>query len=162
MVGRTLHRHILPISLTSIFVICGWLVVGSPVLFVFIIGDAFETSELLKFVFYAIRIGLTISILIAFPLSLLFEKAFAKSKVAIVFVSGFLFLVSVFVLLSKIFSVSYGYNPHAWTGQLLLLSFSLAVFWFPKLTRQHFDEVEIQHKKLVTNSYSGDKDGKRI
>jgi hypothetical protein len=147
MFAKPLHRHILSIILTPILVMCGWLVVSFPILLVFIIDDAFETSELLKFMFYAVGISLTICVLIAFPLTLLLEKVFAKAKVAIVLVSGFMFLVSVVILLRYIFSISYEYNIHPWTGQLLLFSFSFAiywsVFWFPRLIKYRSEQLGI-------------------
>jgi hypothetical protein len=139
MVINILHRHLLAIILTPILLMCGWLIVGSPILFVFIIDNAFEISELFRFMLYAIGIGLTISVYLAFPLTLILEKIFAKSKITIVLIIGFLFLVSALILLKFIFDTQTMLDVYPWSGYLLLISFSIAVysslFWLPRLRK---------------------------
>ena len=146
MVINVLHRHLLSIILTPILLMCRWLIIGSPILFVFIIDDAFEVSELLKFMLYAISIGLAISVFIAFPLTLILEKIFAVSKTTIVLIIGFLFSVSIFILLKFIFDTQSMLDIYPWSGYLLLFSFSIAVywslFWFPRL-------LKVRSEKLV-------------
>ena len=94
---------------------------------------------------YTIDIGLAISVFVALPLTLILENIFVKSKITIVLIIGFLFLVSVFILLKYIFDTQSMLDIYPWGDHLLLFSFSIAVYgsllWFPRLRKFRYEKL---------------------
>jgi hypothetical protein len=125
-----MRRHILPILITPIIIMCGWLVVSSPILFVFVIDDAFSVSEFIKFIFSSFGISLVISGFIIFPLMLILERVVSKSKIFIAIVPGFVLLVPGCIVWKFVFDRQFIYDIDPWGGRLLLFSFLFVCYWF--------------------------------
>jgi hypothetical protein len=135
--AKNLRRHIFPIILTPIIVSCVWLVIGLPILFVFIIDDAFSRSEFLKTIFYILSIVFALTIFISFPLTLMFEKIIEKSKILIAIIPCF----PIIVLISLAWTFVSGnlFLIEPWGMPLFLFSFIFLcywlVYWTPRINK---------------------------
>ncbi|MEP6896492.1 MAG: hypothetical protein ABI986_12865, partial [Chloroflexota bacterium] len=128
MVIKTFRRHLLPIILTPILLTCGWLVVSSPILFVYILDDAFKTSEFLMFIFYVIGIGLAISVFLVIPLTWIVERVFSEAKFITVLIARVMLLASVFIFVEYLFDSRSLLASYPWIGALLVFLFTMATY----------------------------------
>ncbi|RYD27058.1 MAG: hypothetical protein EOP86_25080 [Verrucomicrobiaceae bacterium] len=131
-------RHLLPISCTAALIPAVWLILTLPLAGFLLIGDALVVSEYANFALYAAGIGIGVSTLILFPLSLLHEWVARQIGLPAAAVPVSLPLISAACLL-----IHYSVNARGvldtlfdWPG--LLLAFSLAfgfyqtVLWLGK------------------------------
>jgi hypothetical protein len=104
------------------------MVVTIPIVAVFLLDEQFVVSDYLKFVLYAAAIGVGVSSVVMFPLSLLVERLVERAKVFVVVMPFALMFVSVACLLGRLFLTGQFFDTvFGWPG--LFLAFSL-VFGF--------------------------------
>jgi hypothetical protein len=118
----TFHRHLLPICCTAAFILMAWMALSLPIAAVFLVDDAFVFSEYLKFVFYAAGIGLAVSAVIMFPLSLLLERLTTRSKLLTIAAP----LLLLFVLAVSLLGIHFLTRQVSLSWTILLFAFSAA------------------------------------
>jgi hypothetical protein len=126
----TLRRHLLPMCCTAAFILVAWLVLSLPIAAVSLIDDQFVLSDYLKFVLYAAGVGIGVSVVVMFPLSLLLERLAAGKKWLAIAVPLLLLFVSVVCLLGQFFLTrQFLETIFGWAGFLFAFSLAFSFYW---------------------------------
>jgi len=124
------RRHLLPICCTAAFILAAWMVVTLPMVAVFLIDKQFVVADYLKVVLYAAAVGVGVSLVIMFPLALLFEKLVERVKPLALIVPLFLIFVAVaclivrFLVTGQFFDTVFG-----WSGLLFAIAVVFGFYW---------------------------------
>jgi hypothetical protein len=125
-----IRRHLLPICCTAAFILVAWMVITLPIVAVFLIDKEFVVSDYLKFILYAAGVGLGASVVVMFPLSLLFERLVERAKALAVAVPLVLLFVSVACLLGRFFLTGQFFDTVlGWAGLLFAFSLVFGFYW---------------------------------
>lgn len=126
---RTILRHLVPVCVTTAFILVAWMIVTLPLVAVFLIDDAFVVSEYLKFIVYAAGISLGVSSLVMFPLSLLLERLVMWRKWLAV-VPPLLLALSV-ICLAGCYGLTHQFldTVFGWTGFFFAFALAFSVYW---------------------------------
>ena len=126
---RTVLRHLAPVCVSTAFVLGVWMVFTLPLAAVFLIDEAFVVSDYLKFIAYAAGIGLGVSSLILFPLSLLLERLVMRTGWW-AGVPPLLFVLSAIVLAARcLLTARFLETLFGWAGLLFALALLLTLYW---------------------------------
>ena len=124
-----LQRHVVPIILTPLVVMCGWLVFGLPLFLVFLIDDTFGISEFIQNAAMVFGVGLAMTLLVSFPLTLLVEKMVVKTEILIIAIAIVLMSILVFGVIIFFTNKDFFYGIDPWGGRILLFAFSFLLYW---------------------------------
>jgi hypothetical protein len=126
----TIRRHLLPICLTTAFLLGVWMIVSFPMIAVFIIDDEFKISDYAYLIFHFAGAGLAINALIMFPLALLAERLVALTKTLIVLIPACLFIISGVGLIRQfLLTRAFLDTVFSWAGVLVVFSLVFTVYW---------------------------------
>lgn len=126
----TIRRHLLPICCTTAFILVAWMVITLPMVAVFLFDKQFVISDYLTVILYAAGAGAGASVVVMFPLSLLFERLVERAKALAFAVPIVLLFVSVacllgrFILTGQFFDTVFG-----WAGLLFAFSLVFGFYW---------------------------------
>jgi hypothetical protein len=125
-----IRRHLLPICCTAAFILIAWLALSLPVAAAFLVDDAFVASEYLKFVLYAIGVGIGLSAVVMFPLSLFLERFTTQRKLLVVAVPVLFLFVSFVCLIVQFFLAGqFSGTIFSWAGFLFAFSLLFSFYW---------------------------------
>jgi hypothetical protein len=125
----SLRRHLLPICCTAAFILVAWLVFSLPVAAVSLIDDQFVLSDYLEFLLYAAGVGIGVSAVVMFPLSLLLERLTAHSKLLAIAAPLLLLFISGLCLLAR-FLLPGQLSNTVFDLSLLFFALSLAFIFY--------------------------------
>ena len=126
----TIRRHLLPICCTAAFILVAWMVISLIVVFLFQFDKHLVISDYLKAIPYAAGMGIGASVVVVFPLSLLFERLVEHTKPMAVVVPLFLLFVSIACLLGRFFLTEQFFDTvFGWAGLLFAFSVIFGFYW---------------------------------
>lgn len=127
---QTVRRHLLPVCCTAAFILVAWVMVTIPMLAVFLFDKEFVISDYLRFILYAAGVGVGVSSLVMFPLSLLVERLVERAVLVAIAVPLGLVFVSVACLLGRVFLTGQFFDAvFGWPGFLLAFSVVFGFYW---------------------------------
>jgi hypothetical protein len=126
----SLRRHLLPMCCTVAFIFVAWTVLSLPIAAVSLIDNQFIFSDYLKFLLYAAGVGIGVSAVVMFPLSLFLERLTARSRLLVIATPLLLLFVSILCMVGQFLLPRQSSNTvFNWSGLLFALSLVFSFYW---------------------------------